>query len=360
MVRALHLIDAEANYELVTTHEQLARQLGAGFEVLSERVRENISSFMTTTLEMRRNPEERFDVIHAFGPYSLTVALFFGGKIIYTPSDFPRKQFVGWIRAACGYRDLQVVCPTDTMRRWMVRHGVPIERCHLIRPGVDFSKIKRKDPALRKVLGFSEGDFVVLPGGETTHRAIHLYAVQATTILHWLKPEYKSLLWGRGPLAASRAEFGHKLNLKGYLQVAERRMGRPVGFEEMLPAVDLVLFPAHAPVPTLPMALTMAAGVPIIATAKPQTCELLEDRHNALLTETAHPRLQAKRILELRDDPQLQWKITDMARTEAYEYFSQTRLIQQYRAIYQQVAEGKKVEIPQTAPGAGSRFHGRA
>lgn len=361
MIRALHLIDAEANYELASTHAQLARGLGTGFQVRTERVQENIASFMTTTLELRRNPEEHFDVIHAFGAYSLGVALFFGEKVIYTPSEFPRRQTIGWLRAAMNYRNLHVVCPTELMRRAMVQHGIPIDRCHLVRPGVDFSKIKtKKDYALRKSFGFSPEDFVVLPGGETTHRALHLYAVQATTILHWLNPQYKSLLWGRGPLTASRAAFGKKLNLKGYLSVAQQRLGRSVGFEELLPAVDLVLFVAHDPVPTLPIATTMAAGVPIVAVAKPQTCELLEDRHNSLLASSAHPRLVAKRILELRDDPQQQWRLTDMARTEAYEYFSQTRLIQQYRAIYTQLTNGEKVEPPPQAPGAGTRFHGRA
>ena len=292
---------------------------------------------------------------------SLAVGLFFGGKIIYTPSEFPRRSSVGWLRAAMNYRDLHVVCPTHLMRRWMVRRGVPIERCHLIRPGVDFSKVKpKKDNELRKLFGFSPEDYVVLPGGETTHRAFHLYAVQATTILHWLDDRYKSLLWGRGPLTHPRSKFGTKLKLKGYLNVAEQRMGRPVGFEEMLPAVDLVLFVAHDPVPTLPIALTMAAGVPIVSVAQKPMCEILEDRHNSLLAKTAHPRLVAKRILELRDDPQQQWKNTDMAKMEAFELFAQTRLIQQYRAIYGQVARGEKVEVPEQPPGAGMRFHGLA
>jgi glycosyltransferase involved in cell wall biosynthesis len=360
MTRALHLIDADANYELATTHAQLARSLGDAFTVHTERVQENIASFMTTTLELRRNPEEQFDVIHAFGPYSLGVALFFGSKVIYTPSEFPGRPMIGWLRAAMNYRNLHVVCPTELMRRWIVQRGVPIERCHLIRPGVDFAKVKtKKDYDLRKVFGFTPEDYVVLPGGETTHRAFHLYAVQATTILHWLDPKYKSLLWGRGPLTSSRAAFGKKLNLKGYLSVAQQRMGRPMGFEELLPAVDLVLFVAHDPVPTLPIATTMAAGVPIVSVAQKPMCEILEDRHNSLLAKTAHPRLVAKRILELRDDPGQQWKNTDMAKTEAFELFSQTRLIEQYRAVYDQLARGEKVDVPQKAPGAGMRFHGR-
>ena len=205
MIRALHLIDADADYELSSTHQQLARALGEGYSIHTERVQENIASFMTTTLELRRKPDERFDVIHAFGSTSLAVALFFGGKVVYTVSVPPRKRMIGWLRAAMNYRDLHVVCPTEVTREWIVRNGVPIERCHLIRPGVDFSRVKpKKDFELRKKFGFTQEDYVVLPGGETSHRAFHLYAVQATTILHWLDHRYKSLLWGRGPLTHSR------------------------------------------------------------------------------------------------------------------------------------------------------------
>jgi glycosyltransferase involved in cell wall biosynthesis len=356
MIRSLHLIDAGANYELTSTHDQLVRALGSGFTVHTERVQENIASFMTTTLELRRNPDERFDVVHAFGPTSLAVALFFGGKIIYTVSEPPAKRTIRWFRAAMSYRDLHIVCPTQWIHRWLVTNGVPLERCHLIRPGVDFSKVRsRKDHELRKAFGFSPDDYVVLPGGETTHRAFHLYAVQATTILHWLDPRYKSLLWGRGPLTDSRSKFGEKLKLKGYLAVAERALGRRVGFEELLPAVDLVLFVSHYPVPTLPMMLTMAAGVPIVSVAQRPTCEILEDRHNAFLASTAHPRLVAKRVLQMRDHPEEIRKIIEMARSEAFEYFSQTRMIQQYRAVYSQLSKGEKVDPPQLSSDLGGR-----
>jgi glycosyltransferase EpsD len=237
-----------------------------------------------------------------------------------------------------------------------VTNGVPLARCHLIRPGVDFSKVRtKKNHELRAAFGFSADDYVVLPGGETTHRAFHLYAVQATTILHWLDDRYKSLLWGRGPLTHSRSKFGEKLKLKGYLSVAERCLGRPAGFEELLPTVDLVLFVSHYPVPTLPMMLTMAAGVPIVSVAQRPTCEILEDRHNAFLASTAHPRLVAKRILEMRDHPEDIRKMVEMARSEAFEYFSQTRMIQQYRAIYGQLARGEKVNPPQLSPDPGAR-----
>jgi glycosyltransferase involved in cell wall biosynthesis len=104
------------------------------------------------------------------------------------------------------------------------------------------------------------------------------------------------------------------------------------------------------------MMLTMAAGVPIVSVAQRPACEILEDRHNAFLASTAHPRLVAKRILELRDHPEDIRKITEMARSEAFEYFSQTRMLQQYRAVYGQLARGEKVDPPQLSPDPGVRF----
>jgi hypothetical protein len=61
----------------------------------------------------------------------------------------------------------------------------------------------------------------------------------------------------------------------------------------------------------------------------------------------------------VREDSNLQWAIRDVARTEAYEYFSQTRFVKQFREVYRQVVAGDRGEVPQPAPGPGARFHGR-
>jgi hypothetical protein len=78
------------------------------------------------------------------------------------------------------------------------------------------------------------------------------------------------------------------------------------------------------------------------------------------MTPKGVPRRMARRILDLHEDASLQWSIADMARTEAYEFFSFTRFVEQFRAAYRQIAAGQPVVLPEQAPGAGSRFHGRA
>jgi glycosyltransferase involved in cell wall biosynthesis len=246
------------------------------------------------------------------------------------------------------------------MRRAYVTRGIPIERCHLIRPGVDFAQVKRRrDDALRARLGFAPDDYVMLAAGESVRAGAHALSVWAASILHVLDPRYRLLLWGRGPLARQAERFAQRTHQHGLMEVAERELKRRVRFEELLGATDAVLVTATAPAPTLPIAVCMAAALPIVAMVTPTVAELLEDRHTALMVGKPAPRVLAQRVLDLRHDPGLQWTISDMARTEAYEYFSLTRFLNQWRAVYRQIATGVKVEVPQQEPGAGLRFHGR-
>ncbi len=282
-------------------------------------------------------------------------------RILYSPIAFPRRRGIRWLRSIMDYRDVQLICPTDTLRRAFVEHGVPIERCHMIRPGVDFSRInRRRDPALRSALGFGEEDCVLLAVGESTRAADHAHSAWAAVVLHVLDRRNKLLLWGRGPLAEQTARFVDRLEQPELCRIATERLGKSVTLEQLLPAVDVALVTARAPVPTLPIAICMAAALPIVAVVSSTVSELLEDRHNAMLVGSNSPRGIARRVLDIREDPNLQWAICDMARTEAYEYFSQSRLLQQFRSVYRQVDAEERVDVPQVPPGAGARFHGVA
>ena len=77
------------------------------------------------------------------------------------------------------------------------------------------------------------------------------------------------------------------------------RAPREISFEELLTAADIMLVSARGAVATLPIAIAMASGLPIVSTVTYTTSELLEDRHTALMTPPAKPRLLARRILDL-------------------------------------------------------------
>jgi glycosyltransferase involved in cell wall biosynthesis len=364
MIRILQLLDRHADFETRRGAEGLARSLGEGFAVETKTIGYggDWRDVATGAAKLRRHAGARFDVIHAWGGVALTVAALGSTRpIVFSPAADSRPRMVRWLRAVMDYRDVQVVCPTATLRRRFVEHGVPLGRCHLIRPGVEFARVRRRrDDALRAALGFREDDHVLLACGESTRAAAHADATWAAGILHVADPKYRLLIWGRGESAPPVRRLAEKWGQADLLRVAESRLGRQVEFEELLPATDTIVVPARGPVATLPIAIAMASGLPIVAAVTATVSELLEDRHTALMTQPGKPRHFARRILDLIEDPSLQWSIADMARTEAFEFFAFTRFVNQFRQVYRQVAEGAaKVEVPEAAPGAGMRFHGR-
>jgi glycosyltransferase involved in cell wall biosynthesis len=360
MLRILNLLDRDADFQAERGADALNRGLGADYSTQSKRIgRGGYRNLAHAVLALRRN--EPFDVVHAWGRDALSAAAMSNARqIVYTPSTARLHRSIAWTRAVMDHRRVEVVCPTSTLRRMHVERGVPIDHCHLIRPGVDFSRVRpRRDPSLRCALGLKPEDRVLLAAGESTRAAAHDQAVWAASILHVVWPKYRLLYWGRGPLAATVAHLAERLGQPGMAVNATQRLGN-VDFESLLPAVDVVLIAARGPVATLPISIAMAGGLPIVSTVSYTIGELLEDRHTALLTPANQPRQLARRVLDLDAEPNLQWSISDMARTEAYEYFALTRFLQQHRDLYSQLVTGGKIELPQQAAGAGLRFHGRA
>jgi glycosyltransferase involved in cell wall biosynthesis len=139
-------------------------------------------------------------------------------------------------------------------------------------------------------------------------------------------------------------EFARRVYRGNIMVVAENSTQR-VEYEELLGSCDVVLNTAKGAVATLPLAMAMVDATPIVSTVAYTAGELLEDHHNALLVPKPGARLLAQRVLNLNGDGGLKWRLTDMARTEAYDYFSLTRFLEQWRQVYRQVAAGESVKV---------------
>ena len=364
MTRVLHLLPHAADFQTRRGVAALVSEPGEGLEASAVTIGRGGDVRDVLGAVRRLRGGTGFDVVHAWGSAALTAAAFAGrGRIVHSPDAEVRRQGLDWLRAVASHRAVEVVLPTATLRRACVGRGVPPDRCHLVRPGVDFGRVKRRrDPGaagLRRRLGLGEDDFVLLLPGESTRATAFERAVWAAAILSELDPRYRLLAWGRGPRSDGVARFAEHLHKPQLLRRAEQHVGRAVEFDELLSAADAAVVTARSPVATLPVAACMAAGLPIVSTVTYTVAELLEDRHTALMVPSASPRLLARRVLDLREDASLQWSIADMARTEAFEFFSLTRFRNQFRAVYRQVAAGEPVSVPEPQSSAGLRFHGR-
>lgn len=362
VARILHLIDdhlgaapARALGDLTRSaapgDTQVVRSIGPGGAWAK-----TLSSWRSIRRDLRD-----FDLVHTWSPRALAVATFTGLPIVHAVSADPTPAEVRWLSSAQTRRGIEAVCSTATSQRLLLSRGIHPDHCHLIRPGVDFSRIKtRRGIELRRELGFADGDVVLLTVGESTDPANHALALWTVGILNVMDDRHKLLMWGRGPLGDALDRMAATMEQPGVTRRAEKTLGRAIEFDELFPAADAIVVTANAPVPTLFLAQAMAAGLPIVSTVSPAIAELIEDRHTALLVRQPTPRALAQRILEIREDHSLQWSITDRARTEAFEFFALGRFLRQWRAVHHQVADGHAIEIPEESPGAGSRFHGLA
>jgi glycosyltransferase involved in cell wall biosynthesis len=335
-IRVLQLLSEDADFESREGVRQLSQGLGIDFEMGSLKIGQAGAPSILRAVRQLRLKRNQFDLLHAWGTAAMTAAaLAWNGPIFYSPPPALNNRMTRWLKATMAYRSVQVVCASARQQHRYLSRGVPVERCGLIRPGVDFARLRRRrDDALRRRLRLAPDDVVLLPAGESTRAARHLEGIWAAGILHVMDPRYKVLLWGRGPEGESLRRHGRRMGAAEALRFATDELGPDCDFDQLLPAADVVLAPAERAVSTLPVAWAMGAGLPIVATASPILSELLEDHHTALMTQRAIPREIARRVLEFREHSSLQWSLADRARAEAYDYFPQSRFLEEYRQLY--------------------------
>jgi glycosyltransferase involved in cell wall biosynthesis len=339
MPAILHLLCQSTDEQTRRLHEMLTCQLGSGFSSTTRTLGRG-ADFRNLPIAVLKLRDEGADLTHAWGIAPLAAAILAGHRrLFFSPDRFLGPRSLSWVRSMMSRRPgIEMICPTAAQQRLAVTRGIPFDRCHVIRPGVDFGRLRRRDPLLRQQLGLADDDFVLLAPGESTNPSGHDQAVWAAGILNVLDPRYKLLLWGRGPRTEFLMELGRRLRQTQMLKFAEPMLSRTVEFEELLPQADACLIAAGGSIPTLPILTTMAAGIPIVSTVTYLLAEQLEDRHTALMVPRRSPRALAQRVLDLREDDNLRWRIADTARAEAYEFFSMTRMLEEYRAMYERAS----------------------
>lgn len=339
-VRILHVLDAQAEFQTRRGVEALQARLGVDFECSVRFLKSSSARDLATAgWALRQLGRDHFDLVHAWGTRALTAAAMGArGPILYTPDAAASQKAIAWARAVAEYRLIEIVCSTATQRRMHVERGIPVDRCHLIRPGVDFSRVRpRRDKQQRARFGFGDEDRVLLACGESTQASNHRETIWAGAILHLLDSRYRVLVWGEGSWTKNVRDLANASKLAGAFVFASDQLG-PVDFEMLLPAADAIAINARGAVATLPIAIAMASGLPIVSTVTYTTSELLEDRHTALMVPPGRARQFARRVLDLYQDPRLQWSIAETARAEAYEYYSLTRYLDEFRSLYRRAA----------------------
>ena len=348
MPRVLHLRGLSADAQTRRLHQTLTDRLGTEFPADGRTIGHggDHRHAVAAAVAARRSTA---DLVVAYGLPALAAAVMAGrGRpVLFVPDCFLGPRSVRAALALVDLGDVHMACPTDAQRRLAVTRGIPADRCHVIRPGADFGRVREAAAgrvAMRRSLGFADDDVVLLAPGESTVAADHDRAVWTCGILHILDPRYKLLIAGRGPRAGNAVRFAAKLKQGHMVVAADATLGRPASPEELLSAADACLVAPAGVVPTLPVVSAMAAGVPCVGVVTYATSELLEDRHTALMVGSAAPKQLGRRVMDLWADPAATAKVVDAARAEAYQLHTQAKMVDRYRRVLRQMGQRRAVD----------------
>ena len=304
----------------------------------------------------------------SIGAFSLASFVFRDRDRLLTLTSEPAPGYVRWLRVLCGERGGQrgrpVVLPiSSTIRRAVLSGGVPEGLVHVLRPGIDHSRIVFGDRepfrSQWRITDANHKVIALLSDPPATADAIEsLLAVEMAQLAHDDHNEAGpiSLLVHPRQRALVRAKVRMRETLLPHRLILDDRVEQPW---RVLPGCDLALAPApHGG--GLSLLWAMAANVPIVAGATYAVSEIIEDRHSALLTKPGQTHAMGHRITQCLADERLTWKLRDTARHEAFSFFSRQRYCQSMQTVYEQLASGTPVEVPDLEITGGLRFTGRA
>jgi glycosyltransferase involved in cell wall biosynthesis len=125
----------------------------------------------------------------------------------------------------------------------------------------------------------------------------------------------------------------------------ESVLGRPCGCEELATVADAAILTGENAVAPLPVCICMAAGLPMVSTVTYTYSEMLEDNHTALMVGKATATKLANRMLDLQRNRDLRSRLGNAARTEAYEFFSLSQFLSQWRTAYRGLAKDGRIDL---------------
>jgi glycosyltransferase involved in cell wall biosynthesis len=266
MPTVLHLLDKHADFQTRTLARLIA---GDGLAAVG---RDWLAA--ARALRGQRQPQ----IIHAWGWRSLLAATIADlGPIIYTPLLPVSTNSIRWLKWISKKRDIQVICDSPQTRAAICGRGLPLDRCHIVPPGFELQL--RDRATTRQKLGLTDDHFAVLAPGESNLQSGHTLALWAVAMAYESNNSWRLLLWGRGPLSTRLQRSAANMGITQMIRFAP-----DMQFEDLLSAADAATATALPSAGTLPLAMCMAAAIPLAGkpAEKPRqiALELLKLRNN--------------------------------------------------------------------------------
>lgn len=252
-----------------------------------------------------------------------------------TPEEYPLKMRVMvWLSERLYRRFPVAVAVSEPIRAALVRSGVAEERALVIANGVEIREPAPGDlAALRRELGLSAGDFVVLNAGRLTRQKAQWLIVEAAARLMDATPRCRFLIVGEGESEADLRESIRRQGLADCVQLLGFRRDMP----ELLALADVFILPSLYE--GMPMSLLEATAgrVPVIATPVGDIPRLIVEGVSGLLIPVGDSEALARAIARLRDECDLGGRLANAALAVMKQGHSSAAMCRRYTEVYDSI-----------------------
>jgi len=226
------------------------------------------------------------------------------------------------------------------------RAGIPDRLLDLIYSGVEPGPPPPEDDgparaALRAEFGWPADAPVALFAGRLMPQKGVNDLVAALDLLQHVRPGFRALIAGDGPLRGELEQTAHAFRLGGVSKFLGHRDDVPA----LIAGCDVLVLPSlYEGLPNVVLE-AMRAGKPVAATAAPGTTEVVRDEETGLLVPVRDPVALARALQKLLDDPALARRYGAAGRARVEAEFSAHAMIARYSWLYEGLAEGKGLRV---------------
>lgn len=251
---------------------------------------------------------------------------------------------------ACRFADL-VLANAEAVRERLVADGYEPRRIDVIRNGIVFDSFDRRAdrPRMREQLGLPPAAPVVAVLSRLSKAKGIDYFLEAAALVARRHPAARFLIVGDCSADAAGASYRvsleksvERLGLGGRVVFTGFRCDVPA----LLSVVDVSVLPSLSEGLSNVVIESMAAGVPVVATAVGGNPELVADAGTGFLVPARDAAGLARAVDRLLSDPQMAARFGEAGRRRAEERFSLAAMVRATESLYVDLVGARAAERP--------------
>jgi glycosyltransferase involved in cell wall biosynthesis len=235
--------------------------------------------------------------------------------------------------------DRVVAVGSDVRRALVEKENFPASRVEVIYNGIDLDAVASAFPsrdAIRSELGLRRSEFVVSVCARLDPIKDHATTLLAFQRLLTRHPDARLIVVGDGPERVPISSACDVLGLREQILLLGLRTDVP----RLLAASDAAILTSRSEGIPLFLLEAMAARLPVVATRVGGIPEVVEDGVTGRLAPAGDANALGDHLAELAARPDLRAHMGAAGRARAEARFAESRMIDEYRRLYEQMCRG--------------------